>query len=249
MRITGKMKVPVFLAALLFLPLSSVFAEKSPEKLVPDLPDVPKMNTQHWVPARYKVVREQLLGKECGVLFVGDSITQGWEQEGAEYWKKLFLPMKAVNFGVSGDRTESMLWRMEDTGLAVKTPPCYCILLAGTNNIGRWEGRQPAEETVKGIREVAVRLLKKFPETRLILMEVTPYGPDPSAPLRKRQEEINERLRRLELPRTTVLSINGRLLNADGTFREGMFRDKVHLTPKGYQVWAEALLPLLDRKS
>ena len=138
----------------------------------------------------YKVVREQLLGKECGILFVGDSITQGWEQEGAEWWKKVFLPMKAVNFGVSGDRTESILWRMEDTELAVKTPPRYCVLLAGTNNIGRWEGKQPAEETVKGIREVAVRLLKRFPETRLILMEVTPYGPDPSAPLRKRQEEI-----------------------------------------------------------
>lgn len=73
MRITGKMKAPVFLAALVFLTLSSVFAEKAPEKVVPDPPDVPKMNTQHWVPARYKVVREQLLGKECGVLFVGDS--------------------------------------------------------------------------------------------------------------------------------------------------------------------------------
>ena len=155
MRITGKMKAPVFLAAFLLLSLSSVFAEKPPAGIVPDPPDVPRMNTQHWVPARYKVVREQLLGKECGILFVGDSITQGWEQEGAEWWKKVFLPMKAVNFGVSGDRTESILWRMEDTELAVKTPPRYCVLLAGTNNIGRWEGKQPAEETVKGIREVA----------------------------------------------------------------------------------------------
>lgn len=242
------MQASVFFAVLLSLFLSSVFAEKSPEKIVPDPPDVPRMNTQHWVPARYKVVREQLVGKECGVLFVGDSITQGWEQEGAEWWGKLFLPMKAVNFGVSGDRTESILWRMEDTGLAVRTPPRYCVLLAGTNNIGLWKGKQTAEETVKGIRETAVRLLRKFPETRLILMEVTPYGPDPSAPLRKRQEEINERLRGLKLPRTAILSINGRLLNPDGTFREGMFKDKVHLTAKGYQVWAEALLPLLKKK-
>lgn len=111
------------------------------------------MNTQRWVPARYKVVREQLMGKDCGILFVGDSITQGWEREGAEWWKKLFLPMKAINFGISGDRTESMLWRMEDTGLAVKTPPRYCVLLAGTNNIVLWKGKQPAEETVKGIRK------------------------------------------------------------------------------------------------
>lgn len=242
------MKNSVFLTAFLFLSLSSVFAEKTPEKVVPDPPDVPKMNTQHWVPARYKVVREQLLGKECGILFVGDSITEGWEKDGAKWWRELFLPMKAINFGVAGDRTESILWRMKDTGLAVKTPPRYCVLLAGTNNIGLWEGRQPAEKTVKGIREVAVRLLKKFPKTHLILMEVTPYGPDPSAPLRKRQEEINELLRRLKLPRTTVLSINDRLLNPDGTFREGMFKDKVHLTAKGYQVWAEALRPLLQKK-
>lgn len=156
--------------------------------------------------------------------------------------------MKTINFGISGDRTESMLWRMEDTGLAVKTLPRYCVVLAGTNNIGLWKGKQSPEETVKGIREVAVRLLKKFPETRLILMEVTPCGPDLSAPLRKRQEEINEHLRRLKLPRTTILSINDRLLNPDGTFREGMFKDKVHLTAKDYQAWAEALMPLLNKK-
>lgn len=119
------------------------------------------------------------------VLFVGDSITECWEREGAALWKRLFLPMKAVNFGVSGDRPDSMLWRMEDTKLAVKTSSRYCVLLAGTNNVDRWKGRQPAAQTAKGIREIAVRLLKKFPETRLILMEVTPCGSDPDSPLRK----------------------------------------------------------------
>lgn len=127
--------------------------------------------------------------------------------------------------------------------------PRYCVLLAGTNNIGLWKGQQPAEDTVKGIREVAMRLLKKFPKTHLILMEVTPYGADPADPLRKKQEEINQLLHRLNLPRTTMLSINSGLLNADGTFREGMFKDKVHLTAKGYQIWAEALMPLLKKKS
>lgn len=119
-------------------------------------------------------------------------------------------------------------------------------MLDGTNNIGRWKGRQPAAQTAKGIREIAVRLLNKFPETRLILMEVAPCGTDPDSPLRRRREEINRLLRRLELPRTTILSINGSLLKPDGTFREGMFRDHVHLTEKGYQAWADALLPLLN---
>lgn len=240
------MNASVFSAVFLLLSFASSAVYAAPADEAPDPPDVPKLNTQPWVPARYRAVRENLLGKECGILFVGDSITECWEREGAALWKRLFLPMKAVNFGVSGDRTDSMLWRMEDTKLAVKTSPRYCVLLAGTNNIGRWKGRQPAAQTAKGIREIAVRPLKKFPETRLILMEVTPYGSDPDSPLRRRQEEINRLLRRLELPRTTILSINGSLLKPDGTFREGMFRDHVHLTEKGYQAWADALLPLLN---
>lgn len=72
-----------------------------------------------------------MLGKECGILFVGDSITECWEREGAALWKRLFLPMKAVNFGVSGDRTDSMLWRMEDTKLAVKTSPAIAFYWPG----------------------------------------------------------------------------------------------------------------------
>lgn len=243
------MKVYVSVVAALLLSISSVFSVSVADGVTPDIPDIPKRNTQPWVPARYKVVKERLLGKECGVLFVGDSITECWECDGKELWESIFLPMKAINFGVSGDRTESILWRIDDTKLAVKTPPHHCVLLVGTNNIDLWKGQQSAKDTVKGIKEVASRLLKRFPQAHLILMEVTPCGPDPNGLLRKRQEEVNTLLRRLILPRTTLLSINDRLLNPDGTFREGMFKDKVHLTAKGYQVWADALLPLLNKES
>lgn len=242
------MKIYSLFAACLLSVLSPVFSADEAKMPVPDPPAVPKWNTQHWVPARYKVVKANLLGKECGILFVGDSITEGWEREGKELWKSLFLPMKAINFGVSGDRTESMLWRIDDTKLAVKTPPKYCVLMAGTNNIGLWDGRQKPEDTVKGIRAVAMRLLKAFPKTHVIIMEVTPYGQDPKNRLRKLQEQINVLLHKQPLPRTTILSINKKLLNSDGTFQEGMFRDKVHLTAKGYQVWADALLPLLNKR-
>ena len=71
----------VFFTVCLFWAVFSVGANASQENAIPDPPDVAKLNTQPWVPARYKVVREQLMGKECGVLFVGDSITQGWEQD------------------------------------------------------------------------------------------------------------------------------------------------------------------------
>ena len=151
------MNASVFSAVFLLLSFASSAVYAAPADEAPDPPDVPKLNTQPWVPARYRAVRENLLGKECGILFVGDSITECWEREGAALRKRLFLPMTAVNFGVSGDRTDSMLWRMEDTKLAVKTSPRYCVLLAGTNNIGRWKRRQAAAQTVKGIREIAER--------------------------------------------------------------------------------------------
>lgn len=121
----------LFFRRFLLLSLASSAVYAAPSDEVPDPPDVPKLNTQPWVPARYKAVREDLLGKECGILFVGDSITECWEREGAALWKRLFVPMKAVNFGVSGDRTDSMLWRMEDTELAVRTSPRYCICWPG----------------------------------------------------------------------------------------------------------------------
>ena len=119
------MNASVFSAVFLLLSFASSAVYAAPADEAPDPPDVPKLNTQPWVPARYRAVRENLLGKECGILFVGDSITECWEREGAALWKRLFLPMKAVNFGV----------------------------------IGRWKGMQAAAQTVKGIREIAVRLL------------------------------------------------------------------------------------------
>lgn len=84
------MNIRVFLTACLFWAVSSVVANISPEYAVPDPPDVAKLNTQPWVPARYKVVREQLMGKECGVLFVGDSITQGWERRVRTFGRNCF---------------------------------------------------------------------------------------------------------------------------------------------------------------
>ncbi len=87
------MNASVFSAAFLLLSLASSAVYAAPSDEVPDPPDVPKLNTQPWVPARYKAVREDLLGKECGILFVGDSITECWEREGSALWKRLFVPM------------------------------------------------------------------------------------------------------------------------------------------------------------
>ncbi|MEG2809158.1 MAG: GDSL-type esterase/lipase family protein [Akkermansia sp.] len=212
-----------------------------------DSPTTPKFNTQPWSPPRYAVIKKSLLENPCDILFVGDSITEQWEFVGKKVWDELFIPRRAVNFGVSGDRTESVLWRMQDTKLATTTPPKVCIVTIGTNNIGEWKGKQSAKEMVTGVKKIATELLNKFPKTRLIIMATFPYGPDPKAEYRILGEQLDAEIAKIKLPRTKVLNINKHFLNTDGTFKEGIFKDKVHLTEKGYQVWADQILPIIDK--
>lgn len=227
--------------------LPSALAYKEPVPEVADSPTVAKVNIQPWAAPRYQVIKKALLEKPCDILFVGDSITEQWEFVGKKVWEQKFIPLKAVNFGCSGDRTEHVLWRFEDSKLATTTPPKVCVLTIGTNNIGFWKEKQKTDEMVKGVKKIALTLLDKFPQTHLIIMETFPYGTDPKAPLRKTGEELDKEIRNIKLPRTTILGINDKFLNPDKTFKEGVFRDQVHLTEKGYQIWAEQLLPVVQK--
>lgn len=240
------MKSLLFLACLALSGLSLSHAAPQVDK-VPDAPDAPKFNTQPWVPARYANVKKSMSDKPCDILFVGDSITEQWEFVGKNVWEEFFVPNNSVNFGISGDRTESVLWRMQDTKLQTTTPPKVCVLLIGTNNIGHWNGKQSSADTLKGIRKIATTLLAKFPKTHLVIFTTFPYGSNPNTPLRKLGEEIAQKTSKLNLPRTTILNINKDFLNADGTFKPGVFQDEVHLTEQGYRIWAKHLLPVINK--
>ncbi len=213
----------------------------------PTSPVIPIYNDRHWVPARYAKVKQNMANLPCDVLFIGDSITEQWEVVGKKVWDEKFVPLKAVNFGVSGDRTEHILWRMEDTKLATTTPPKVCVLMVWTNNIGMWEGKQTPKETVEGIKKIVTTLLDKFPDTHVIILETTPYGPQPQGKLRILGEKVNAEIRKLKLPNTNIVNYNKYFLNPDKPFRPGLFKDDVHLTEQGYQVWSEHLLPEVEK--
>lgn len=240
-----KFRIVLLLAVLLNLPAALAYKEPVPE--VVDSPTAAKVNIQPWAAPRYQVIKKALLEKPCDILFVGDSITEQWEFVGKKVWETTFVPLKAVNFGCSGDRTEHVLWRFEESSLATTTPPKVCVITIGTNNIGFWKEKQKPHEMIEGVKKIATSLLDKFPATHLIIMETFPYGKDPKAPLRKTGEKLDKEIRNLKLPRTTILGINDKFLNPDKTFKEGIFRDEVHLTEKGYQIWADQLLPVVKK--
>jgi len=180
------------------------------------------------------------------LLFLGDSITAGWLGPGKAVWTKNYADLNVANFGIGGDRTEHVLWRI-DNGELDGIHPKVLILLIGTNNIG-W----PAEEILKGDLKIVQEIHEKLPDTKLLLMGIFPRGRDPMTPdvaaMREKIKTVNQGLAALDDGnKTRFLDISDKFLDADGKIPADVMPDKPALHPnaKGYQIWADAMAPLL----
>ena len=196
-------------------------------------------------------------GASPPVVFIGDSITERWEREGAAVWRERFAPLGAWNLGYSSDGTAQVLWRLgapaegeapdaaqahnETAGLA----PDWFVLLVGTNNTARYRGHPVA--TAAGVRAVVERLLATAAPTRVLLLGLTPRGPSPDDPLRRVNEAVNERLQALaDRERVVFLDAGETLLDADGHLPPAVAPDGLHLSEDGYRRLAEAIEPVLQ---
>jgi beta-glucosidase len=91
---------------------------------------------------------------DIDLLMVGDSITHNFENEkvGLKVWEKYFVPLKAINLGFGGDRTEHVLWRLDHLPVLKKAPK-GAVLLIGTNNIC-W-GSDTPRQAAAGVQAIA----------------------------------------------------------------------------------------------
>jgi lysophospholipase L1-like esterase len=204
--------------------------------------------------ANSKTAHEQLLEKtkkgRIDVYFVGDSITRRWGA--TDYpdflanWKENFHGWNAANFGWGGDTVQNVLWRLTN-GEMDGVKPKVIVVMAGTNNIG---GRLPAGaeeakvgEIVEGLKATLDVCRDKAPEAVVILMGITPRNDNPGA--NAVIDKVNDRLAKLaDGKKVRFLNINDKLADRDGKLLEGMSPDRLHLSKKGYQVWADALKPI-----
>jgi lysophospholipase L1-like esterase len=204
-----------------------------------------------------RIAHEQLLEKArkggIDVYFEGDSITRRWGAtdypELLANWTKNFFGWNAADFGWGADRVENILWRLENGELDGVNPKVI-VLLAGTNNVGNKipaEGIENAAADVTKKLESVVRLLRaKAPKAVIILTGIFPRNDNMA--VMPEIDRINAGLARLADGRQIrYLNINDRLADAEGKLLEGMMdeRDKLHPALKGYQVWADALKPVL----
>jgi len=177
---------------------------------------------------------------EAQLVFLGDSITQGWEGAGKDAWKA-WEAYKPANFGIGGDRTEHVLWRL-DNGNFDGLKPKLAVLMIGTNNTGHRKAEEPAQQTAEGVKAIIDRLAKKCPDTKVLLLGIFPRGAKADDKLRVHNAAINEHLAKLaDGTKVHFLDIGKSFLTPDCTLEKDIMPDLLHLSPKGYQIWADSI--------
>ncbi len=217
-------------------------AEQNPAT-IPEQHDTPYVHEMgRWI--SYKIRNEQRF--DIDLMFIGDSITELWRSTGKDIWDQYYGNRLALNFGVSGDNTNNVLWRLENLK-ADRLAPKVVVIMIGTNN-----GTTP-EQTVGGIDAIVQWCRSHYPEAKIILLDVFPKGISPDTPWRQTVTAINkildERYPAGETADSPVVRIDlaDKFLDADGTLPEEMFPDFVHPTREGYKIWAETIEPEIEK--
>jgi lysophospholipase L1-like esterase len=175
------------------------------------------------------------------VLFMGDSITDFWRNEtgnysGKQVLDKYFGNLKVANFGIAGDTTQGVLFRLQN-GEGQGFSPKTVMLMIGTNNTGR----NTAEEIAEGVGAVVLELQKDFPKAKILLLGIFPRS-TAKDPVRATIAEINKIISKLDDgDRVRYLDIGAKFLDADGNIPRDVMSDALHPTSKGYEIWAEAV--------
>jgi N-acetylglucosamine-6-sulfatase len=202
-------------------------------------------NELEWWKARQEEKNRLARGHAYDLLFIGDSITQGWEGAGEDVWDQHYAPRNALNLGFSGDRTEHVLWRLNNGNLQGQQGAKVAVVMIGTNNTGHRQ--QDPYETAEGVEQILSTLRARCPDTRILLLGVFPRGRTPTDPGRLLNVSINNRLARFaDGDRIHYLDISDVFLAPDGSLPEAIMPDALHPGTLGYQRWAEAMEPALS---
>lgn len=196
-----------------------------------------------WMP-RHEAKLEEEGREDARLLFIGDSITHGWEDAGKETWNEYYAPHGAYNIGFSGDRTENVLWRFEN-GELEGIDPELAILMIGTNNTGHRQ--DPTECTAKGIEMILDELKQRLPDTKVLVLAIFPREASPNGELRQLNNQINKRIAQFaDEEHVHFLNINDTFLDEEGVLSEEIMPDLLHPNEYGYQLWAKAMQPKIE---
>jgi lysophospholipase L1-like esterase len=193
-------------------------------------------------PERHARFLERSKQGDIDLIFLGDSITDRWPRVGEWSWLKL-APYKPVDFGIEGDCTEHLLWRLEH-GELDEISPKVVIVLIGSNNVFYFADEKP-EWTARGIEKIVTVIRKRAPKSKILLLGIFPRDERDSR-VRRTITEVNREIQHLDDGAgIRFVDIGAQFLDSDGNIPPDVMPDKVHLSAKGYDLWYRSLEPIL----
>jgi lysophospholipase L1-like esterase len=202
-----------------------------------------------------------MMGKPCDILFIGDSITEnfaespdgswdvadgvtiplvpgqhGFDLTGRQVWEKHYAGRNALNFGVSADGTENILWRMDSMNIGGFRPKVV-VIMAGTNDI-----HFEPDEIAAGVKAVVDKTRGMFPEAKIILISILP-----NARATQKMADANQIIRTFADNQTVFYFDLASMMTPEGDSWRGIGHDRLHVTPEGYEMWASGMEPLLTK--
>ena len=205
---------------------------------------IPAPRDGNWV-KRHEGFNEEVKSKagKVDLIFLGDSITDGWRGGGKKVWEEFYGKRNAVNLGIGGDRTQHVLWRIENGNIEGINPK-LAVLMIGTNN----SGTNTSEQIAAGVKAIVDKLQEKLPETKVLILAIFPRGSDATNKNRQVNEGANKIIAKLaDDKHVFYLDIGPKFLAEDGTLSKEVMPDLLHLNEKSYRTWAEATEPTVAK--
>jgi len=193
---------------------------------------------QWWIDRHESYVQNSVNNRDIPILFYGDSITEGWGGPGRETFDRVYAPLGVANYGIGGDRTEHLIWRMnygEVSGLS----PKLCVLKIGTNNIGA----NSEQDIAQGIQTVMNTLKFHMPNIKILLLGILPrFNAEQTA----MTDRINNYIKGADNGNDIRwFDMRDTFYLGDGQFATELYDpDMLHLSSAGYAKWAEVMNPI-----
>ena len=199
-----------------------------------------------WAPG-WSGLHQKLLARTAqggvDVMFLGDSLTMLWDKEGKAVWDARFAPLKAANYGIGGDSTRQVIWRLEN-GELDNLNPKLVVLMIGTNNIYSDHNSGTDAEITEGVAKIVGLIHAKAPAAKVLLLGVLPRQ---NAFFTNRAAALNKELAAFASKnKIQFIDASAKFLNADGAIAPALFKpDQIHLSTEGYTILADAIQPAI----
>jgi lysophospholipase L1-like esterase len=217
----------------------------APIKAITPEAQTAKWAVKWWMPRHTQKLADMKKQGRVDLLMIGDSITHGWEGHGKSTWQQYYTHRHAFNIGFSGDRTENVVWRIQN-GAVENIAPKLAVIMIGTNNTGH--RLDDPKHTAAGITLIVTELKKRLPKTKVLLLAIFPRSKDTKDKMRQINDATNKIVSSFaDNKNVFYLDINTTFLDKDGILTREIMPDLLHPRAKGYAMWAKAMEPTIAK--